>query len=171
MSSKTSKSHTVETFDRVARLMALAGGVVLIFMVLLTVVDVFMRKVLNAPIFGGQDIAMMALVLVVFLGMTYCARLGGHIAVDLIAKAPPGLLRVLDLIVNLIGAFVIGALAWRAAIETYGNYFSGRATNLLLIVYWPFELAITICSAMFAVVLIYNSIRAARGLPPDKADG
>jgi len=169
MTMKTEKPRAVEQFDRAVRLLALAGGIVLILMVALTVVDVFMRKFLNAPIFGAQDLSMMLLILVVFFGMAYCARIGGHVAVDLISNANPKLLRVTDITVNLLGAFVIGALCWRAAIETYRDFVGVRATNMLPIPYWPFEAAITLCSGLFALVLLYNAYRAISGQPPDKA--
>ena len=170
MATKEQKPRAVEHFDRAVRLLALAGGIVLILMVGLTVVDVFMRKFMNAPIFGAQDISMMSLMLVVFFGMAYCARIGGHVAVDLINGINPKILRILDIIINLIGTFVVGALAWRAGIETYRDFIGARATNLLPIPYWPFEAAIALCAGLFALVLLYNAYRAVTGRALDKAD-
>lgn len=171
MATDKTKSRVVEKFDRAVRLLALAGGGVLVFLVVLTVVDVFMRKFLNAPIFGGQDIAMMSLVLVVFFGMAYCARIGGHVSVDLISNSNPKLLRFTDLINNLIGAFVIGALCWHTATETYTDLINGRTTNMVPVYYWPFEAAIAVCCGLFTIVLLYNAWRAATGRDPDKAEG
>lgn len=170
MMTEKSKSRAVEHFDRAVRFMAIAGGLVLIFMVCVTVVDVFLRKFFNAPMFGTQDVSMMALILVVFFGMAYCARVGGHVAVDLINGANPKLLRITDIFINLLGTFVVGALAVRAGVETYRDFIGVRATNLLPIPYWPFEAAISFCSGLFALVLLYNAYLAIMGKPADKAD-
>ena len=55
--------------DRLIRALGLIGGGALVFMVLLTVVDVTLRKLWNAPIFGALDIHRMTLLTVVFLAI------------------------------------------------------------------------------------------------------
>ena len=62
-----------------------------------------LRYVFNAPLFGGQDVAELALLTTVALAVAYCGRSGGHVAVDLIGgKLRPRFARVMDTIVRLL---------------------------------------------------------------------
>ena len=83
-------------FDRAIRWLAIVGGLVLVGIVVLTVVDVLLRK-FHEPIFGRQNISELALLVIVFFALAYCGRVKGHVAVDLIGNvAPRALLRVTE---------------------------------------------------------------------------
>ena len=86
--------RTSETLGNGVRRLAIAGGVILMFLMLLTVADVTLRKFFE-PIEGSQDISEGGLIVVVFLSIAYSGWTGGHIAVDLIGGVVKG--RALDL--------------------------------------------------------------------------
>ena len=167
MMRQTPLDRAVVAFDRAIRWLAIAGGVVLIAMVLLTVVDVGLRK-FHEPIFGRQNISELALLVVVFFAIAYCGRVKGHVSVDLIANiAGPRLLRVTDVLVNLIGAGVFGVLTWRALIAAEHAIEIERVSNLLAIPHWPFYYVIALGSTLYAIVQIIDAARAFAGRNAD----
>ncbi len=159
-------------FDRAVRWLALGGGAVLIGMVLLTVIDVALRKFANAPIFGAQNASELALLVVVFSAIAYCGREGGHIAIDLVGNTmSPGALRVTDTLVNLVGAAVFIILAWRAVMAADHAMAIGRVSNLLAIPHWPFYGVIALGAALYAMVQIIAGARAASGRSAGRPGG
>ncbi len=155
-----SAGWTVAVVDRVARGLALAAGIILIGIVLLTVADVILRKLFNAPIFGRQNVSELALLVVVFLAMAYCGRNRGHVSVDLIAGlVPRHWLRYSDGLVDLIGAAVFLVLAWRAVEASVQAIEMGRTSNLLAIPHWPFYLVIALGAFLYAIVQMIDAVR------------
>lgn len=159
-----SLSRAVERFDRALRWLALAGGVVLVAMVLLTVVDVTLRKLWNAPIFGAQNISELALLVVVFCAVAHCGREKGHISVNLLGNALGArFARVADTLVNLIGAAIFALLTWRALVAALQAIEIERVSNLLAIPHWPFYAMIALGAGLYAIVQLIEAIGAASG--------
>lgn len=162
MASETEISRAADPFSRAVRWLALLGGLVLLFMVGLTVVDVGLRKFANAPIFGAQNISELALLVVVFFAMAYCGQTKGHVAVDLIGSAAgPKTLRVFDFIVNAVGAVMFVILTWRAVLAAIHAWDTNRISNLLAIPHWPFYCVIALGSGLYAIVQIIEAYRSA----------
>ena len=154
-------------FERLIRLLGLAGGGALVFMVLLTAVDVVLRKLWNAPIFGALDIHRMTLVTVVFLAIPYCGWVRGHVAVDLLG----GVLgrkgqRITDTLVNLLGALVMAVIAWRAVLAAITAAERGARTDLMQIAHWPFYCVIALGAGLYAAIQIIHAVQAATGRLP-----
>lgn len=149
--------------DRNLRGMALLSGGVLLGLVGLTVVDVALRYLFNAPLFGGQDIAEMALLTVVALAVAYCGRSGGHVAVDLIGGLlSPGVARVLDVLVRLMSAAILSVIVWRCFVNGLDAAEYGEASNLLNIPYLPFYFLLSFGFAVYAAVIVLEALRLIR---------
>ncbi len=92
---------------------------VLILMMLLTVVDVFLRATLNKPVIGTTEITEQMMVAVVFLGFGWCALQGRHIRVDLfVSRYPPGSQRVIDFMIHCVGLALVAVMCWRTFVTT-----------------------------------------------------
>lgn len=164
MRGRRSLSRALERFDRALRWLALAGGMVLVAMVLLTVVDVTLRKLWNAPIFGAQNISELALLVVVFCAVAHCGREKGHISVNLLGDALGArFTRVADTLVNLIGAAIFALLTWRALVAALQAIEIERVSNLLAIPHWPFYAMIALGAGLYAIVQLIEAIGAASG--------
>lgn len=151
---------------RAVRGLALAGGVMLFLLMLLTVIAVVMRKVFLSPILGAQDLSEAGLVVVVFLCMAYGGWTGAHIAVDLVGTFLKGrALDWLDTATRSAGGVMFMAIAWETAKQGRDALESGMASNMILIPHYPFYFLITFGSVLFAIVLFYQAFRSARGLP------
>ena len=151
--------------DRLVRLVALLGGVVLLGLMLLTVADVSLRYLFNSPIFGAQDVARLALLVVVACSFAYGGRAGAHVAVDLIGfVAPKGLLRWTDLLVRCGAGVMLAIVAWRSYLNGLGAAEYGEASSLLAIPFLPFYFIIAVGLALYVVVLLVEAWAGVRDL-------
>jgi TRAP-type C4-dicarboxylate transport system permease small subunit len=150
-------------FDRALRALALGGGVVLLGLMGLIAFDVVMRYVLRLPFLGAYEMTELAMALIVFLGLPYCAATGGHVAVDVLGRLleRPGM-RWLNAALNLAGAALTGLMAWQAAVYAVDSNSRGEATNMLRIDLFPFQLVAAASMALFCVVLLAQTWRAIR---------
>ncbi|MGH8695255.1 MAG: TRAP transporter small permease subunit, partial [Burkholderiales bacterium] len=60
-------------FDRFLRALAYGGGAVLLALMALILFDVVMRYALRLPFLGGFELTELGMVLIVALGLPYCA--------------------------------------------------------------------------------------------------
>ncbi len=151
--------HLTRFVDRVLRGLALLSGVVLLGLTGLTVVDVTLRYVFNAPLYGGQDVAELALLTVVALGIAYCGRSGGHVAVDLIGGVLPGwMARPLDVVVRLLSAGILSVIVWRCFVNGLDAADYGEASNLLNIPYLPAYFTLSAGFAVYVTVLVLEAL-------------
>lgn len=154
-------------FDRFLRLLALAGGVVLLLLMLFTVVDVVLRYLFNAPLRSVYEFTEFMMALIVFLGIAYCGWTGGHIAVDLFARwlDRPGL-RFLPALLSFVSAALFALIAYRATLETIDTI--DQVSNLLRWPHYPFRFTVAFGSALFAIVLVIQGVKSLR--PPPRED-
>lgn len=172
--SETAQSHlgaiVNRQISRFTRALVDVAGIVLLLLMLLTVADVAMRYLFNAPISGVWDITQMAMVIVTFLGFAYSGHVGGHIVIDLINGISAGTLRCLDILSDLVSAAVMLVIAWRSALYAFDVVTTGAASMTLLVPFYPLVAIVAFGSFMFALVSIANAIwpdaSPARSAPP-----
>ena len=147
-------------FDRLLRTLALCGGAVLLGLMGLIAFDVVMRYVLRLPFLGAYEMTELAMALIVFLGLPFCAATGGHVSVDVLGEAlERPALRWTAPLIHLAGAALLALMAWQAALFALGSKSRGEATNMLRIETWPFELLTAASMALFALVLVRQAWR------------
>jgi TRAP-type C4-dicarboxylate transport system permease small subunit len=147
--------------DRVLRALALGAGAVLLGLLALVLFDVVMRYLLRLPFLGAYEFTELAMVLIVFLALPYCAATGGHVAVDVAAPVLDRL-RWVAVAVHLAGAALLLVVAWQTVRHALGSAARGEATNMMKVPHAPFELVGAASVAVFAAVLIAQAWRAAR---------
>ncbi len=150
-------------FDRFLRLLALGAGAVLLGLLGLVLFDVVMRYALRLPFLGAYEMSELAMVLIVFLALPYCAATGGHVAVDVLSPLldRPSL-RWLTVAIHLAGAVLMTVIAWQATLYAMGSAARGEASNMLKIAKYPFELVTAASAAVFALVLLVQAWRSLR---------
>ncbi|MGH8661654.1 MAG: TRAP transporter small permease [Burkholderiales bacterium] len=156
-------------FDRFLRALALGAGIVLLGLLGLVLFDVVMRYALRLPFLGAYEMTELAMVLIVFLALPYCAATGGHVAVDVLSPVldRPGL-RGFNALIHLAGAALMLVIAWQATRYALESAVRGEATNMLRIAKFPFELVTAACAAIFALVLLGQAWKALR--PPKQPE-
>jgi TRAP-type C4-dicarboxylate transport system permease small subunit len=159
----------MEPFARLLRLLALGGGVVLMLLMGYTVLDVVLRYGFNKPFSGSLEITEFAMAAIVFLGIAYCGITGGHVAVDILERPlEHPKLRFVPVLLTFSGAVLFAMIAWLTAAEALTSMH--RVSNMVRWPHWPFQLIVAGGSAMYALVLLAQTVAIARGKSEGPAD-
>ena len=152
------------TLATVSRRTAEAGGIVILAMMLVAVLDVVLRYVFNAPLSSSYELIQLGMVLVVYCGLAWCGLTGGHIAVNFLgALLDRPRLRWLNALVHCVGAILFLVIAWRSAGEAVKYFASGETTNMLKAPLYPFLAAVAAGALLYAFTFGWQCIRSLRG--------
>ena len=149
----------IAMLDRALTWIALiCGGATLIFMTGHSVWNVLvMRKALNAPITGAEDLLVLALVVIVALSIPLGARTGAHIEIEALeSRMSAGFAKWSMIGVKIMGAGLLGFMSsrlWHAG-GTASKF--GETTQQLLISFEPFYYLLSVSVAIYAVVLLLD---------------
>lgn len=160
-------------FDQTLKLITLfAGGLTLGAMTLFSVFNVLiMRKALNTPIQGAEDLLILMLVLIVAISIPFGARSGAHIEIEMLA---PYMSRTVSraslIIVKIMGLVLLVVMAWRLWVSGGDAVRFGETTQQLLISYEPFYYVLSISVAVYAFVLAVEIVGLIMGRPLEKLD-
>jgi len=150
-------------FEKALRILALCAGAVLMGLMGLIAFDVVMRYGLRIPFLGAYEMTELAMALIVFLALPYCAATHGHVAVDVLGPwLDRPAWRWLNVLVALAGAALTGIMAWETARYAFASRVRGDATNMLRIDLFPFQLVAGISLALFSAVLLHQAWKALR---------
>jgi TRAP-type C4-dicarboxylate transport system permease small subunit len=148
-------------FGRLLQLMALAGGWVIVALMVYTVADVILRYLFNRPFSGSIEITEFAMAAIVFLGIAYCGWVGGHVAVDILERPlEHPRLRIVGVILTFVSGVLFLAIAWLTLDEALST--TSRVSNMMRWPHYPFQLIVALGSAMYAIVLFIQSVRMLR---------
>ena len=150
-------------FEQGLRLLAYAGGLVLVGLAVLIIYEIGARYFFGRPFRGGFEMTELAMSVIVACGLPYTAIQRGHVSVDIFSNRldRPGM-RWLNFAVHALGAIVLGVLAFQSfgyAIKSYGY---GDVSNMMRIPKFPFQFAVAISASLFTVVLIIDALKALR---------
>lgn len=147
--------------DRLIGLSAFFGTVCLILQVAVIIIDVVGRY-FGAPLTGARDITQMAMAIVVFGGMAYCDRIGGHISVDILENHLPAVLnRLSDIVSPLIGTAIFFGLAWTVWESAALSRMLNLATNIIYLPKAWFQYAVVVMSVITGVAMLLRAAEAA----------
>lgn len=134
------------------------GGATLIFMTGFSVWNVLiMRKALNAPIVGAEDLLVLSLVLIVALSIPLGSRTGAHIEIEVLEGAMSARFAKWSMILVKIGAAVLLAvMSWRLWHAGQKAEKFGETTQQLLISFEPFYYALAVSMMLYALVLLLD---------------
>jgi TRAP-type C4-dicarboxylate transport system permease small subunit len=159
---------------RVADGLALLGGAAVILLVAITFVSVIWRYLLNAPIYGIDDVGKMTLTVVVATSIAYGALRGAHVNVDLLDRfAGRPVTRWTDAVVRGLGACVVGFAAYGLFAKGACGFACGNQTADLAIPHLPFYMLLGLGFALYALILLAELGRglAAWAAPRDPGTG
>jgi len=121
------------------------GSIVLLgIMMMLTVVDVFLRYLFNQPIKGSMELTEYLMVCVGTLGLAWCALQGAHIKVELIvSKLPQRAQKVIDSFNYILLIAVSGIIASQTFMRAETVRRLGVSSAMLEIPQHPFVLVVS----------------------------
>lgn len=152
--------------ERGLRLLAYAGGLVLVGLAALVIYEVFMRYFFGRPFRGGFEVTELAMSIIVACGLPYTAIIRGHVSVDLFSRTlDRPAYRWLNFGVHTLGALALALLAWQAWKHALSSMSYGDLTNMMRIPMYPFQFAIAISAGLFALVVALDALKALRPEP------
>ena len=126
--------------ERLARAVALAGGLLLIGVMGMTVISVLGRFLFNAPVPGDYEITELAIGIAAFAFFPYCHITNANIVVELFTgRMSPRWKAALDAVHNITFAIVAGLITWRLFIGGMRKLDDGETTMFLGIpIHWAY---------------------------------
>ena len=133
------------------------ASLALVALVALTFVGVFARYVFNAPFAWQEEVQLMLIVWVTFLGGRYAFVTGSHCAIDVVVDLfPKKVQRYFDLVIMAIVVTVLSYTGWQAFKYIMQMYNTNRVTNMLHIpyalIYAPGVIACVTMSIQFILI-------------------
>ena len=132
-----------------AKFMSRMASVVLFLMMLLTITDVFLRKVFNQSILGTVEVSEFMLVVLIFFSLAHTEVLDGHVKVDLImsrfGRRTQG---VVDMIIQFACFILSGLITWSTAVYSEKMRASGEVSQDLWLPIYPFVYIVAVGCAV-----------------------
>jgi TRAP-type C4-dicarboxylate transport system permease small subunit len=159
----------VKIFRFVSRLLGYIAAVILGVMMMLTVVDVFFRYILNAPLTGAIEISELLMVVLVFPALGWIAIERSHIRVDLLVSTWPRRVQfIVEIITLLLTLGTYGIITWQSILESREV---GMATSLLSIPEAPFHWVMTVGFLMLCLAIVSLVVEDLVSLGKEKKEG
>ncbi len=150
---------------RIARATATVAGFATLAIVLLISFDVLMRYFFDRPQLFVDEVASFLEVLVIFGGLAYTFRVGGHVRVDLLTARLSAPARAWLRLVTLgIGLGFLGVVMWTTAQSGITAYRFGRVSAVMLYPIWVPMLVIPAGVALMAVAMLATLGRQLRAV-------
>ena len=142
--------------ERLARAVALVGGLLLVGVMAMTVVSVLGRYLFNAPVPGDYEITELAIGIAAFAFFPYCHITNANIVVELFTgRMPPRFKAALDAVHNITFAVVAGLIAWRLFIGGMHKFDDRETTMFLGIpIHWAYFSAVLGAGLLTAVCIL-----------------
>jgi len=157
--------------DKVLAVIALVGGgLTLAFLTFLSVFNVLvMRKALNAPIKGAEDLMVLALVVLVAFAIPFGARIGAHIEIEVLETTMSKAFARLSLVaMKVLGATILAIMSWRLWDSGANAASFGESSQTLLISYAPFYYVLSVWVGLYCLVLLLEIWQLVRHGEVDK---
>jgi TRAP-type C4-dicarboxylate transport system permease small subunit len=156
---------------RGTRALAIVGFVALLVVSVMTMVDVALRWLANAPIKGLNDINGLAVAIVIASCLPLVVAQRQNISIRFLGEAlGPAAARWLDAFGSAALLVFVALIAWQLALYTAGMAESGRTTWHLRIPvtpYWTFAtILVALCVPAQAIACVADIVRAITGAPP-----
>jgi TRAP-type C4-dicarboxylate transport system permease small subunit len=152
----------------IAKWVAVAGGIILAAITLITVLSVIGRALIPlglSPITGDYELVQAGVLFAVFCFLPWCQLTGGHAVVGVFADYLPlrvgaALVLVGDVLMLLVALFI----AWRHLFGMLDKLGNGETTFLLGMPLWWIYASGLLGAGAFIVVAVYCVVRSAANL-------
>jgi len=122
---------------RLCRGVALAGGLVLVAMMLMSLVSIIGRAVFGRPLPGDYELVQLGCAISVSAFLPFCQMRGGHVLVDfLTANSRPAVRATLDTLGALLLAAAAAVLTWRLTAGALSMKGANDQTTILELPTW-----------------------------------
>lgn len=133
----------------------------LVAVVLIIVIDVFMRFILGSTLRGAYEMVQYVLMLSIFSSFAYCQTERGHVHVTMLISLFPKKLRfILYALTTLLAGAGSFAVAYSAIKQGSVYLASNMTSGVLLMPLFPFYWVEGICMAVFGLALLWEVVKS-----------
>jgi TRAP-type C4-dicarboxylate transport system permease small subunit len=163
------RAFSMALIDRAVRNVALwGGGAMLLGLMGLTVVDVTLRYLFNAPLYGAHDVGKLMLMTMIALSVAYSARTGGQVVIAFFSHwMGPRLAAFSEAGARIAAIAMLLILSWRLWLSSDSAAAFGEASLALGIPFGPFYILLAVGMLLYAVVLAAELFLIFRGRAGD----
>ncbi len=145
-----------------AEAFAMAGGLVFVALIAMSIVSIVGRKLFAAPIQGDVELMQMGTAFGAAAFLPYCEIHDQHIKVDAFTGwLPPAARASLDTVAHLVLTTMAALLTWRTALQTLDLIAAGEISTLLSVPIW---IPVALLVPSFALLALCGGFRAARAM-------
>lgn len=164
---KQAEEKRTSLFNRVAirpvyrfsRWLTVLSALAMVIIMVLTSVDVLMRRFLNKPITGSLEISTSLLIVVIFCCVAWVMTQKGHVIVDIFSDRYPKKVReVITSIALFLSTITVGLICWGSINFGLQQYRIGEVTVLIGLPVAPFIFVLAFGSGLFGLVLLIQFI-------------
>lgn len=139
---------------------AIAGGLVLVAAILVTVASVVAAR-FGAPILGNTEIVEMAAGVAIAFFLPICQLRGGNVIVDFFTtRVPPRVRDGLDAVMTFLFALVVAVLTWRLIVGGINAADRNRVSMFLALPQWWGYAAAACAMVLWTAVCFYTAVEA-----------
>ncbi|MFH0914127.1 MAG: TRAP transporter small permease [Chloroflexota bacterium] len=140
--------------------LAIASGLLILSLIVVVTYEVWMRFVLQEPTGWAVEIPRLMFLNILFLGLAYATRTGGHVSLDVVtmrlSRRPNGLLMALT---SFLALGVSSVLLWQTVsilVDSYTEQW--RTATVVPVVEWPFYIFMPIGSFVMCLEWLGKTI-------------
>ncbi|MXX28319.1 MAG: TRAP transporter small permease [Gammaproteobacteria bacterium] len=143
-------------FERLARVVAMAGGVLLVGVVGMTVASIVGRYLFDAPIPGDYELTELACGIAVFAFFPYCQATNANVVVGFFtSRLRPRHQAALDSVHGIAAMVMAGVIAWRLLVGGIRKLEDGETTLFLEIpLHWAYFPALVAAGLLTAACFV-----------------
>jgi TRAP-type C4-dicarboxylate transport system permease small subunit len=131
------------------------AAVILVAMMFLTAMDVLLRYIFNRPIGGAMELTEYMMVILVSLGLAYCAFVKGHVSVEVLtSRFTPKVQAILNCITYFLSFGFFSLITWQSIKYIRLMFESNLVSAVLHIPAFPFIAMLALGSLVFSLVLL-----------------
>lgn len=142
--------------EKISKWAAAIASIFLLFVMIMTFVDVVGRYVFNSPLVFGVELTEQAMGLIILLGLTLTTFHRDHISVDLVPPLLPlPIQALLKRFSALTGAFFLGLIAWNFWRKVFVQNSDGLVTQILALPVYPITAIMAVGATFSALLCLY----------------
>lgn len=151
--------NSVAIIYKICSVFSRTGGIILVFLTLLLVVDTVGRFI-KYPVTGSYEIVQYGFALIVCFSIAYTGMKGGHISIDLLyGRLPEKIKRLFEIVSQLLSILIFALITWRLSVDGLEAYTLSERSSTLSIPVSLFKFALALGFALLALVILFNFLK------------
>jgi TRAP-type C4-dicarboxylate transport system permease small subunit len=140
--------------------LGVVGGIVVFALMVLTVIDVVMRKLAGQGVPGVIEYSEVLLVVGVFFAIAAAQVRGFHVATTgFVSALPRTARRIVELVGAALGVLVIATMAYVAVITAWTSFETGEyRMGIAHVLVWPARAAVAVGFILYLVEFIHGAV-------------